>query len=287
MNISIPFQSNRTDSGPVTHGHFGRYLACAAATTLCLGSSSPILADDEEEFDEAHLFFELNDTDRDLGIHAKVDGGPWKWLKIEDTRERTMLFVMNRGHLRRQGLTEIFFESAEPTFDELPPNVFFKRFPAGKYEISGKSLEGDELENEVEISHVMPAPPQPMVNGESFAEECDDEEPGYDATEVSTPVTISWPAVTMSHPDADGGGAGVQPPVAVTIHNYELVVEAELEIDGEEFATAIHIVTPPDITELTIPDEFLGQTDEFKYEVLAREANYNQTATESCFVLEE
>ena len=87
--------------------------------------------DDEEEipFDEAHVFFELNDTDGDLGIHAKIDGDEWKYLAIEDPRERRMLRIAVNGRLRRQGLTEIFFESAEPTFDELPPNVFFNRFP--------------------------------------------------------------------------------------------------------------------------------------------------------------
>ena len=61
--------------------------------------------------------------------------------------------------------------------------------------------------------------------------QCDDEEPDYDATEVSAPVTIAWPEVTLSHPDRDGGGAGVQPPVRVTITNYEVVVEVDVELE--------------------------------------------------------
>ena len=44
---------------------------------------------------------------------------------------------------------------------------------------------------------------------------------------------------------------------------------------------------PPDVTEMTIPEEFMDQADEFKYEVLAREESWNQTAIESCFVTEE
>ena len=39
-------------------------------------------------------------------------------------------------------MTEIFFESSEPTFDELDPDYFFGRFPAGIYEWKGKTIEG-------------------------------------------------------------------------------------------------------------------------------------------------
>ena len=124
------------------------FLSAGAASLLVM----PVFAGDHEDeveipFDVAEVFFELNKTDGDLGIHAMIDGEPWKRLQIEDTKERRILGVGVRGRLRRQGLTEIFFESAEPTFDELPPSVFFHRFPEGTYEVEGVSLEGDELEN--------------------------------------------------------------------------------------------------------------------------------------------
>lgn len=266
----------------------------AAVMTLVLGISAPQLwahddNDDDEEipFDEAKLFFELNNTDGDLGIHALIDGGPWKRLKIEGPNERKMLDIKVKGRLKRQGLTEIFFESAEPTFDELSPDEFFHRFPEGVYEIEGKTLDGEELESEVELTHVMPAPPQPTVNGAAMAMQCDDEEPGYDAPVVTAPVTIEWDPVAMSHPDPAGGGAGVQPPVPVTIVNYEVVVEVELEVDGEEFTSVFSIILPPGQTSVTIPEELTDSGDTFKYEVLAREASYNQTAVESCFELAE
>ena len=254
---------------------------------LILGGAAPnCWADDDEiPFAEAHLFFELNNTDGDLGIHALIDGEPWKNLEIEDPRGRKMLDVEVKGRLRRQGLTEIFFESAEPTFDDLPPARFFRRFREGIYEIEGETLEGEELESEVELTHVMPAPPQPTVNGEPMAVQCDEEEPGYDATVVNEgdAVTIAWAPVTLSHPDPDGGGAGVQPPIPVTIENYELVLEVETETG---FESVFSIILPPDVRSVTIPEEFIELGDEFKYEVLAREESYNQTAVESCFVLE-
>ena len=259
-----------------------------AAFGLTLLSSVPdVWADDDEiPFSEAHIFFELNNTDGDLGIHALIDGDAWKKLEIEDPNERKMLNVRVSGRLGRQGLTEFFFESAEPTFEELSPQRFFHRFPAGTYEIEGEALDGNELESEVQLSHVMPAPPQPYVNGLPMAQQCDEEDPGYDVTVTSAPVTISWDPVMTSHPDADGGGAGVQPPVAVVIHNYEVVLEIDVDVMGEEFTSKTSLILPPGETEVTIPAEFLAQGEEFKYEVLAREANYNQTAVESCFVLE-
>jgi len=261
---------------------------------LCVGAGAaalliaPAFADDHDE-DEipwavAEVFFELNNTDGDLGIHALVDGDPWKRMQIEDPSERTIFNVHARGRLRRQGVTEIFFESAEPTFDELAPEQFFNRFPEGTYEIEGVTLDGEELESETEITHAMPAPPAPTVNGVAAAVQCDDEEPGYDAPVIDADdYVIAWPAVALTHPSL----GYPQSSPDITIVNYQVVVEAELETpDGEEFTSVLSVILPPEVTEMTIPDEFLEQSDSFKYEVLAREESWNQTAMESCFLTE-
>lgn len=247
-----------------------------------------VIADDDDDeipFDVAHVFFELNNTDGDLGIHALIDGEPWKRLKIEDQNERRILNINVRSRLRHQGLTELFFESAEPPFDELAPAAFFARFPEGTYEIEGRTLDGQELESETEISHAMPAPPSPTVNETPVALQCDDEEPGYDAPLITgDEVVIAWAPVTTTHPSlGDPQGAP-----GLSIYNYQVVVETELETpDGDEFTTVFSVVLPPDVTEMTVPEEFLEQSDEFKYEVLARADNWNQTAIESCFLLED
>ena len=265
-----------------------RLLGLCAGVSALLAAPTAVFAhdDDEEEipFDVAEVFFELNDTDGDLGIHALIDGDAWKRLRIEDKNERRLLSVKVRGRLRRQGLTEIFFESAEPMFDELPAPTFFSRFPEGTYEISGRTLEGDELKSETEITHRMPAPPNPTVNGVQFATHCDDEDNGYEPTKVSGVVVIAWDAVTMTHPSL-GSPQGSDD---ITIVNYEVVVEAELETaGGDEFVSILSVILPPNVTEMTIPAEFLAQSDTFKYEVLAREESWNQTAIESCFLFEE
>lgn len=274
---------------------FKRSLALAVSAALALSGASLAWADDDDDdddddhaaiaFAEAHIFFELNNTDGDLGIHALIDGEGWKRLKIEDSNERKLLDVKVKSALRRQGLTEFFFESAEPTFDELGPVDFFARFPEGTYEIEGRTLDGVEMESEVEISHAMPGPPNTQVNGEPEGTVCDEDDPDNDAPEVDGTVEISWDEVTMSHPDADGGGAGVQPPVPIEINNYEVVVELELD----DFEAKHTVILPPGVTSAQVPGDFMAQAEsgqQIKYEVLARADSFNQTATESCFVFE-
>jgi hypothetical protein len=250
---------------------FFTLIAAAVVTHIAAADGRNHEEEEEIPFDEASLFFELNDTDGDLGIHGLVDGDEWKKLEIEDPFERTMLDIQVTGRLRRQGLTEVFFESAEPTFDELAPKEFFRRFPEGNYEISGVTLEGDELESVVVLSHVMPAPaPNLTVSGIPAAENCDADP----LPSVSAPVTIGWDAVTQSHPTIGKSGA-------VEINKYQFVVERE-----EPSLLVFTVDLPPEVTEFEIPEEFTELGDEFKFEVIVRSANGNQTATESCFEIE-
>ena len=256
--------------------------------------------DDEEPFDEARLFFELNDTDGDLGIHGKVDGDEWKYLEIEDPHDRRMLNIRVQGRLKRQGLTELFFESAEPTFDELDPDKFFRRFPEGEYEIEGVTLDGEERESEVYLSHVIPAAPDGVrVNGVDAAEDCDADLPLIDPTGG---VVISWDPVTMSHA-AKHGDDGLGIDGIIDVRYYEVVVE----IDESDFKSVANL--PPTTNEWTLPEDFfeLSEEGEYKFEILVRTNVYdadgdpvlleidgeedqplpgNKSAVESCFEVE-
>lgn len=245
-------------------------VAIAAAQA---GSSGHVSAAEELEFEVAQIYLELNDTDGDLGLHGLIDGDAWKSLEIESPNEQVLMNAWIRGALRRQGMTEFFFESAEPSFDELPPRIFFKRFPEGTYEIDGITLEGNELEGEVELSHVLAGPPANiMVNGEPSAANCDAELPV-----VGEPVTIDWDPVTQSHPTLGTTG------VAVVVQKYELV--GEIEREGETPDVLVFKVDlPPDVTSFEFPEGFTGMADgEIKFEIVTRLDNGNQTAVESCF----
>ena len=59
------------------HLRLGLALACLFAL-----ATLPLHAGEGEElpFSVARVFFQLNDTDGDLGFHAVIDGDPWKSL---------------------------------------------------------------------------------------------------------------------------------------------------------------------------------------------------------------
>jgi hypothetical protein len=224
---------------------------------------------EELPFSEARLFFELNDTDGDLGIHASIDGEPWKTLTIEDLYERTVLRIGTAGQVRQQGLTQLSFESAEPSFDELEPEKFFERFPAGVYEVEGMTLEGDEMEAEVTLSHRLPGPPQNVrVNGLPAAENCD----ASNIPLVSPPVVISWDPVTQAHPELGESGP-------VTVERYQVFAE---QIGSGDLKFSLDL--PPTMTQYMVSPELIALGDSrYKFEVQVREQNGNQTAIESCF----
>jgi hypothetical protein len=247
-------------------------LFLMAVVVLTLGAAAPAVS--AAELTEAELFFELNDTDGDLGIHASIDGDPYSVLEIENPLGNTILRVTAQGRLARQGLTQLFLESAEPSFDELAPKVFFSRFPEGVYEIEATSLEGEEIEATVELSHVLAAPVGNVtVNGIPAAENCDD--PALPL--VSQPVIINWDPVTTSHPT-------IGEPGEVEIVRYQFFVE-----QGDLKFSADLLPDTVDVTQFRVPSKIIALGDKnepFKFEIIARTATGNNTAIESCFVVE-
>ncbi|MGH8770892.1 MAG: hypothetical protein ACREV2_06870 [Burkholderiales bacterium] len=237
-----------------------------AMVSLALGAATPAIW--AAEFSEAELFVELNNTDGDLGIHGSIDGGAYSMLKIENPMERTIYRVTAHGSLAKQGLTQLFFESAEPTFDELAPEEFFSRFPEGTYEIEARSLTGEEIEAQVVLSHVMAAPVGNVsVSGVPAAENCD----AVPLPSVSEPVIIHWDPVTTSHPEIGKTGP-------VEIVRYQFFVERE--------GVKLSIDLPPTVTQFQVPSEVIALGDEFKFEIIARTATGNNTAIESCFTVQ-
>jgi hypothetical protein len=237
--------------------------------TLLLGAAllPAARAQPSVRFSEAELFFELNDTDGDLGIHASIDGEPWTQLEIEGPNERSLLNIVSSGRLRRQGLTQLFFESAEPSFDELDPADFFRRFPEGRYEIEGRAQDGGTIESTAVLSHVLAAPPENiLLSGVPAAESCDDEP----LPTVTVPVIIQWDPVTISHPEI-----GKQGPIRVS--RYQLFVERE--------GVKLSLDLPPTVTEFEVPMGVTALGQEFKFEIIARTTTGNNTAVESCFRL--
>lgn len=249
--------------------HFARrYAPALAAVMLVLGIASVVGHAQSKPFPVAQLFFELNDTAGDLGIHGEIDGGPWTWLRIEGPGGRQLLSLVSQGRLRTQGMTQLAFESAEPTFDELAPGDFFRRFPQGYYDIEGRAQDGTELESEVYLSHVLAEPPPNItVNGQGAAASCE----AMDLPVVAAPLVIDWDPVTRSHPDLGRRG-----PVQVSRYQFFL------ELPGGKLSVDL----PSTTTEYALPAIAAPPGSVLKFEIIARTATGNNTAVESCFRLQ-
>ena len=211
----------------------------------------------EIELDEAAVFIEWNFTDTDFGIQLFWDGEPWRSMRVisETSRKRTVLNVRVSGNLRLQGLTEGFFESAEPPADELSMEEFFERFPEGEYSFFGKSLEGDRLVGEAEFTHVLPQPPFNLLPAEGHVVSHD-----------------GFLASFEHNPDEDVDGEEID------IELYVIVVE---KLDDEPILQVFEVILPPDQTSVFVPGEFLEPETEYKLEVIAQEESGNRTIAET------
>ena len=121
----------------------------------------PALATSREviPFTDARIRIEVNATDGDSGLHVLLDAEGWKFVKIFDPCGKQIFHVAGGGNVRKTGLTELFFESAEPGFEELPLDEFLARFPAGDYRFTGETITGKRLFSIAKLTHALPDGP--------------------------------------------------------------------------------------------------------------------------------
>lgn len=248
-------------------------LVLALTATLVLAASFTAGSKDATAasipFSQTELYFELNHTDSDLGIHSSLDGGAWKLLEIKNPSGQVLLDVLPDGTLAEQGMTQLFFESAEPAFDELQPADFFLRFPEGRYDISAITIDDQTMAGSALLSHVLPAAPGNIrVNGIPAAENCDEDLPA-----VQNPVVITWNRVTSSHPTVGKTGP-------VRVLKYQVFAELQTA-PFSKFSLDL----PSSVRRFVVPAELTSQGRRIKFEIQVRAANLNQTAIESCFTI--
>ena len=148
-------------------------------------------------------------------------------------------------------------DEAEFTLEEL-----FALFPAGVYEFEGRTIEGNELDGEAILSHVIPAPPELVSPMEG------------DVLDPDLPVVIMWEKV--EEPILPDLGP-------VDIVGFHVVVDRELPEPLVVFTADL----PADAEEVTVPPEFLEPGAEYTFEVLQIDASGNQTIAEDSFETED
>ena len=221
-------------------------------TLVVLATTSAASA---KRLDEAEIFIEINDTDGDAGIQVFLDGEGWDTMQMRGPNGVEFSLAAEHG-VGMQGITEFFFESAEPSFEEQSLDELLALFPEGKYKFVGTTTDGRKLKGKARLTHRLPDAPVLVSPIEGEEIDADD-------------AVFTWQAV------ADPPGS--------EIVGYEVVVEC----DEPEFAKLTALVGP-DVTSLTVAPEVLGQEDaeECKWEVLAIEDSHNQTISEGEFAVE-
>ncbi len=233
---------------------FGAAVSDGSAATIQLADSD--------------IYAEINWTDGDAGIHIFLDGEGWDMMEVFDPDGNSIVDVMADYNysVGEQGITELFFESAEPSFEEQSLAEFLELFPAGNYRFEGITTEGDRLRGTGIFTHNFPCAP--------------DEEQIEIIQNPGGSVTIEWEPVTQKlntavEPVVCGGGP-------VNIAGYEVVVEFEQNGTGQTYVVSYELGAAAD--SVTVAAEFFqsleGMQGEFKAEVIAREVSGNQTITE-------
>jgi hypothetical protein len=208
-------------------------------------------------FDDARLKIEFNATDGDAGLQFFVDAETWRHVTVTNPRGRKVADFDAGTVIRNFGLSELFSESSEPPFDELPFAQFKKLFPEGIYTFRGQDIDGQRLRSTFRLTHVVPDGPRITS-------------PTDGQTLPPDGVTVRWNPVTT--------------PAGIHIVAYEVIVVADESGLGTAERT-VDATLPATATHLHVPAVFLTPGD-YKTEVLAIERGGNQTLTEVAFTVE-
>ena len=246
-------------------------MAVVAPTALVAGglgtagyasSAGPAQASDRAthklvKIEDARLKFEINATDHDGGVQVFLDAEQWKQMSIFDPKGRRLFTSETKGRMGKQGGTELFLESGEPTFKELPLDKLLKRWPAGRYAFRGVGLEGQRYVGAALLTHNLPRGPKLL----SPIEGAGPQEP--DST------VVRW--------------RRVPPPNGSPIIGYQvLVVQPDTGLRALP-KISLDVMMPPNANHMRVPRGFLQAGTEYEWEILAIEKGGNQTLSSSTF----
>jgi hypothetical protein len=205
---------------------------------------------EKAKLEEAEFFIEYNASDRDAGVQAFLDGDGWEWVEIYNPAGKKIYRFNVDNAAKEIGITELFFESSEPSFDILPFAELLKMYPEGEYEFVGQTVKGEEFESKTTFSHMIPAAPVVSPKAHSVVD--------------PENTVISWEPVTK--------------PEGIEIVSYQVTVERNNPLRVLDVQNL-----PPTARKMQIPADFLEYDTPYQFEVLAREESGNQTITVGFF----
>jgi hypothetical protein len=212
---------------------------------------------------EAKLNIEHNATDKDTGFQGAIDSEGWRRLDMRGPGGQ-VLTLEARGTLAKLGLTELFFESVEPTNADVPIDQMLAKLPEGNYTIAGPAQEnGNSLgrtSGTAWLTHDIPAGPR-LVS------------PAEGSTVPVRGVVARWRPVSKTITGEP-----------VTIIAYQLIIEKDAEPHRHMIGKlGLSIYVPRTVTSLAVPNGFLQPGTKYTWEVLAIERSGNQTLSSGAF----
>ena len=233
-------------------------IAAGVAALALVGAGSGALGRDQTSeaagqptrLAAATLIVEVNGTDGDAGLQFFLDGEPWNSMTISDPTGHVVVDVDARGRLKDWGLTELFSESNEPPFSEVPLAEFKARFPEGKYTFVGETIEGEKLVGTARLSHDIPDPP--VITS-----------PADGATVDRVGVVARWQAPPE--------------PRGIDIIGYRVIATREDPL------RVYQVELPASARKVPIPKIFLQSDTEYELEIQAIEESGNWTFATSFF----
>ena len=230
-------------------------------------------AADALEFTEADIFYELDATAGDVGVHVALDAESWRDLRIEGPAGHTIIKVEPEGNLKEIGLTELFLEGEEPSLDEVPFARLRSLFPEGDYVFPRGPPTARSCGARTR------SPPSCRARSRWSRPR---RSKRFRPTRSSS---AGRPAPGVFDPDARKCDTGEE----VGLVGYQVIVLLENEEEGlrREFLVDL----PPGATQVPVPAEFVEEGarvegTEFTLEVLAIEDSGNKTITAKGFQVE-
>jgi hypothetical protein len=245
-------------------------IAAAILGGVLLGGQQIAIAGENKQngdavpLKEAKLNIEHNDKDKDTGFQGFIDSEGWNSITVTGPDGRVLNFKAE-GELGQLGLTELFFESVEPENADVPIEEVLETLPEGEYVFKGTGIEAGERTGTTIgtalLTHDIPKGPE-LLTPEEDEEVPEDED-----------LLVSWETVEETIDGAD-----------VEIIAYQLIIEKDQEPHEHmigKFGLSMYL--PPDVTEITIPAEFLEPGTDYEWEVIAIEESGNQSINSSSF----
>lgn len=233
-------------------------IAATASISAMLGGANA-----QVEFSKHDIYFELNATDGDAGLHGILDGDAWASAKIKGPGGTfDVIRAISNQDSPEFGMTELFFESNEPPLEERSFAELITLFPPGNYKFVGVTTANEAMVAWDILSVAMPCPPVVRVKRDAEGD-----------------MLIRWRLQPGDY-NPDTGVCSQTNPVTPAL------VQAFFSVENEDIGLSrtFSVDLDPATRRVEVPDEFFFGVDpdevDAKAEVIVVAPDGNRTAIE-------